>query len=140
MKSSKTIIAILFAVVVLASCESNHFFKSEKKLKGDIVGSWNRIPIASAEKDIIENWAFADGILTITIAHENDSIAYEDSVYYQDLNLFDSVDTSSVEKGTYTVDATVAAPFLKVEGLIGHASPFYNSNCGINCICSFLYR
>ncbi len=127
MNTSPKILIALFAIVaVLASCESNHFFKSEKKLKGDIIGVWNRIPLGSSDVDK-DKWTFEDGTISIVTYRTNYDTLYDSGSYYQDSTQADGVDTLYMDKGTYTVDATVAAPFLKIEGLTLSSSEFYNS-------------
>ncbi len=146
MNPIKKHIAFAALLAVLASCESNHFFKSEKKLKGDIIGVWDRIPISAEDNIYGEKWTFADGGVTMVKTLADNDTLYDDYVYavsicsstsqtivsdttgyYNDLNKSDCLDTLAYDVGTYTVDATVAAPFLKIEGLSGVVSPFYNS-------------
>lgn len=141
--SFKSLIAFVAAASVLVSCESNHFFKSEKKLKGDIIGTWEKIPFTISDVRLKERWIFSDGDVTIISYAVEDSILYDSCIYnypalsiiscndssnyYNDIVRNDGVDTIVIDKGSYVVDATVAAPFLKIEGLRNFVSPFYNS-------------
>lgn len=84
-----SIIAILFY-----SCESNHFFKSEKKLKSNLEGTWNRVQISGSEP--IEQWTFLGGTVSISQVKQDSTI---------------------VISGSYSIDATLTAPFLKIEDL-----------------------
>jgi hypothetical protein len=81
-----SIIAILFY-----SCESNHFFKSEKKLASNLSGTWLRATIKADEP--AELWTFSDGKLIIV---QGDS-------------------TTQPGEYTYSIDATLTAPYLKIE-------------------------
>lgn len=73
------------------SCESNHFLKSEKKLKSDIVGTWNRVLFGN---ELEESWTFVDGNIKIL----------------QPTRHGDTLDV-----GNYSIDATLATPYLKIE-------------------------
>ncbi len=73
------------------SCESNHFLKSEKKLKSDIVGTWNRVLFGN---ELEESWTFVDGNLKI---------------------LQPSRHGDTLDVGTYSIDATLTTPYLKIE-------------------------
>jgi hypothetical protein len=84
-----SIIAILFY-----SCESNHFFKSEKKLKSNLEGTWNRVQISGSEP--IEQWTFLGGTVSISQVKQDSTI---------------------IISGSYSIDATLTAPFLKIEDL-----------------------
>ena len=81
-----SIIALLFY-----SCESNHFFKSEKKLASNLNGTWLRATIKSGEPG--ELWTFSDGKLIIV----------------------QGTLTTLPGEYTYSIDATLTAPYLKIE-------------------------
>jgi hypothetical protein len=89
-----TIIMLTCASVLLVSCESNHFFKSEKKLKNDIVGTWNRVLFGTDQQE--EYWTFVNDTLKIYKPASGSGSEVSDA-------------------GTYSVDATVSSPFLKIE-------------------------
>ena len=42
---------VTLSLLLLMGCESNHFFKSEKKLKSDIVGTWDRVLFGPQNKE-----------------------------------------------------------------------------------------
>ncbi len=103
MKSFAKSIALLGIVSVLFySCESNHFFKSKKKLASDLNGSWVRALFKDGDKE--EIWTFKDGNLTIT----QESVATVEGEY------------------TYSIDATITSPFLKIEQSIPDTSSNIN--------------
>jgi hypothetical protein len=85
------------AAIVFAGCESNHLFKSEKKIKKDIIGKWDMIVFRTTESD--QNWIFTSDSLYIL----------KDSVQN---GVFDTIDVI-----TYKIDATLSAPYLIVDGL-----------------------
>ena len=97
----------LFAVaaaIIFSGCESNHLFKSEKKIKQDIIGKWDMIVFKADDSD--ENWIFT-----------------QDSLYVLKDNIQDGV-FDTIDVITYKIDATLSAPYLIVDGLT--INPEYN--------------
>lgn len=93
MKPFSKITAILSIIAILFySCESNHFFKSEKKLSSNLTGTWLRATIKADEPPQL--WSFSDGKLTIS---QGDTLSTSPGEY------------------TYSIDATLTAPYLKIE-------------------------
>lgn len=95
------------AAIIFAGCESNHLFKSEKKIKQDIIGLWEMINFK--DNEAAQNWIFT-----------------ADSLY-----LLKDVDTSrhvvnldTIDVITYKIDATLSAPYLIVDGIT--IDPEYN--------------
>ncbi|MEI2758497.1 MAG: hypothetical protein V9G42_03565 [Bacteroidia bacterium] len=92
---------VTLSLLLLMGCESNHFFKSEKKLKSDIVGTWDRVLFGPQNE---ETWIFVDGTIKI----------------YQPNRHGDTADV-----GTFSIDATLTSPFLKIEN-----TTYLNQNPG----------
>lgn len=90
------IMAFLFAGMILFtmnSCENKQWLQSEKKLKKEIQGSWQRIYASPSIENKYEHWIFSDGTLYITKR-----------------TIDGSIDTTDI--GKYRIDATMFEPFL----------------------------
>lgn len=107
MSTLKIFSALAIAATLFASCESNHLFKSEKKIKRDIQGRW-RMVVLNTEKDTPQEWTF-DGE-QVLIVYDYDSIG----------GINDTMD-----KVDYTIDVTLSAPYVKIDG-IQNADNEYN--------------
>ncbi|MBS1764981.1 MAG: hypothetical protein JSS90_08460 [Bacteroidetes bacterium] len=93
-KVFKSYLLLAGIFLCFASCESNHFLKSEKKLKSDIIGTWNRVLFGN---ELEESWTFVDGNLKIS----------------QPSRHGDTLDV-----GEYTIDATLSTPYLKIQNTV----------------------
>ncbi|MBK7849932.1 MAG: hypothetical protein IPJ66_02015 [Bacteroidetes bacterium] len=72
------LLAALFpAFFIFSSCEKTEMFKSEKTIKKQLVGTWNRIPIPKTLPDM--NWIFEDNgtVYLQQSGNETDTGAYE---------------------------------------------------------------
>ena len=65
MRTKLSFLALLTLVVIFSACESNHMFKSEKKIKSDIQGTWDMIVFRSDEAD--QNWIITADTLYIML-------------------------------------------------------------------------
>ncbi len=79
MKINRSLLfAALFpAFFIFSSCEKTEMFKSEKTIKKQLVGTWNRIPIPKTLPDM--NWIFEDNgtVYLQQSGNETDTGAYE---------------------------------------------------------------
>lgn len=107
MRNLKIISALAIVAAVFVSCESNHLFKSEKKIKSDIQGRWKMV-VLNTEKDVPQEWTF-DGE-KLTLVYDRDSIG----------GINDTMDIVD-----YTIDVTLSAPYVKVDG-VENADTEYN--------------
>lgn len=104
----RNILSFLFLIAMaatLTSCESNHMFKSEKKIKSDILGTWDMIIFKTDELD--QNWIFT-----------------ADSLYILRQEALGSANFDTVDVVDYKIDVTISAPYMIVDGI--ELDPEYN--------------
>jgi hypothetical protein len=113
-KLSPFIALFLLALMVTGfySCEENMWLKSEKKLRGQVEGSWNRL-YPGAGVQVYETWTFKDGVVSIVITEKEHNTTDEG---YADFNKTD-VDTISVDYGNFSIDTKIDNAYLKLSNL-----------------------
>ncbi|HNQ12743.1 MAG TPA: hypothetical protein PKH65_04145 [Bacteroidia bacterium] len=90
-----------FLILSFSSCENKQWLQSEKKLKKEIQGSWQRIYASPSIENRYEHWIFNDG-----------------AIYITKRNTDGSIDTT--DHGKYRIDATMFEPFLITSDLEQH--------------------
>src|SRR5258705_7986218 len=90
---------LLFALISFAmlfwSCETNHYFQSEKKLKSEIQRTWTLVRIPATED--AEEWTFSEG----KIARLR----------------FNASSGTLKSEASYSVSTTLSNAYLEIEGL-----------------------
>jgi hypothetical protein len=97
MKNLVSILASL-SLLLLFSCEENTGLVSEKKIKKEIQGTWNRAFLTVDSVQTVEHWVLADGKISIYLGDK-----------YHNPELTD--------EGYYSVDAKLSGIFLKLSQL-----------------------
>jgi hypothetical protein len=116
MGSSRIFFSICFFALItitFTSCEENMWLRSEKKLRNDIQGTWNRLFVTS-HVTANEYWTFKDGVIAITTVEITGS-SLDDG--YADVNKTDGQDTLTLDYGNYNVDAKIDNAYLRLSGL-----------------------
>lgn len=92
---------VLFAFI-LTACESNNHFRSKKKLKKQIQGSWELV-----YPELNETWIFENGVLYV-----------------------DKLVGSAVAKdtGSYSIETTWKEPYVNIRGIELFVSPGLDLN------------
>lgn len=106
MRTKLSFLALLTLVVIFSACESNHMFKSEKKIKSDIQGTWDMIVFRSDEAD--QNWIITADTLYIMLEKTVGSATFD-----------------TVARVPYKIDVTVSAPYLIIDNIVT-PTPEYN--------------
>jgi|GEM_PF-699035 len=107
---------ISLAVLLVAgfiSCEENMWLKSEKKLRGQIEGTWDKLFVTS-HVYTNETWEFKDGTILITVTEKTDN-HFDDG--YVDLNKADGLDTMIMDLGNYSINAKIDNAYLTLSNL-----------------------
>ena len=117
--------AIIFCIcslALLSSCEDSMILKSEKKMKQDLQGTWERqtqglYPVFRCGVDsfyFTENWVFSGNNYYTVFFYEAANTCDRGT---PDLNLLDKADTAIV--GTFKVDTRIFDAFLKLQWISG---------------------
>lgn len=93
--AGKFLCLLFFCGLLVAGCDSNQWFQSEKKLKQKIQGTWKRefLKVNPFEED----WVFTDGTLDI-------------------LRIKNAI-TDSIDRGSYEIDAGWTSAHLRIKDL-----------------------
>lgn len=107
------IVSIIFVVLFLSSCEENMWLRSEKKVRNELEGNWNRL---SMTKNVIkiETWSFKDGVVVIT---ETEMVPNNLDDGFKDLNTSDGLDTVTIDVGNFSLDTKLNNVFLRLSEL-----------------------
>lgn len=95
------------------SCEENMWLKSEKKLRNNLEGTWNKL-FVTANVSSIETWTFKDGVILIVGTEKKDN-GIDDG--YTDLVTNDKLDTLMLDAGNFSVDAKIDNSYIKLYNL-----------------------
>jgi len=113
----KRFIPFLLIALAFASCEDSMFLKSEKKMKKDLQGVWQREFLGDTSIHYREYWTF-DGNKLYTTKEEPDT--YDEGAP-------DSVNTDQVDTiviSGFSIDARVFRAFLKLQVEYGRDTAF----------------
>lgn len=97
--------------IVFASCEDNMFLRSEKKMKEELQGKWQREFLGDSSIHRFEHWTFNGDKLDITYTIFDPPDSYDDGA--ADINMADNIDT--VIKSGFKVDTKINRAYLKLQ-------------------------
>ncbi len=112
-RSLSGIVLFVSLVIGMSGCEENMWLRSEKKLRGKIEGSWNKL-FVTQQVVSKETWTFKDGVLVITGVEKNPN-SIDDGI--ADVVQNDGSDTLSMDIGNYSIDAKIDNAYLKLSNL-----------------------
>ena len=112
----------LFVLVVLffSSCEDNMFLRSEKKMKKELQGTWQREFLGDTSIHYQEQWVFTGDKLYTVFRKDNPPDLYDDGS--PDSTIADNQDTNIYTK--FTLDAKTFKAFLKFQLVYGDTAKF----------------
>jgi hypothetical protein len=121
----------VFIVAVFSSCEDNMILKSEKKMKSDIQGTWQKslqgrealLSCASFGDSIpyVEYWTFKDDMLYTTFEYQ---IPVSCDRGTPDSTYLDGIDTAIVSK--FKIDTKLFSAFIKFQVISGTGDSTYS--------------
>lgn len=107
----KRLIPFLLLAIIFTSCEDNMFLRSEKKMKRELQGTWQREFLGDTSKHYNEYWIFnGSDLYTVTELFDPPD-TYDDCA--PDERLSDNMDTSIISG--FDVDARIFKAFLKLQ-------------------------
>ncbi len=133
---------MIFILAFSAGCDSNwNWFRSEKKIKQQLEGTWRRIYLEITSER--EFWTFSDGKIDI---FRNDTAAYSFTIVCDtctcnfpftcptsccdnglvDLNFKDGNDTIIIDAGNFSVDANLISACVITKDLTSTGESNYN--------------
>jgi hypothetical protein len=116
----KRLLTILFAALIFASCEDSMFLKSEKKMKEDLQGTWQREFLGDTSVHHDEFWIFTGSDLYTTLKEFDPPDQVDNGA--PDGNLNDNVDTVVISG--FKIDARVFRAYLKLQPRMERDSAF----------------
>ena len=107
----KRLLPFLLLALTFASCEDSMFLRSEKKMKRELQGTWQREFLGDTSIHYNEYWVF-DGSNLYTVYELFDPPDTYDECA-PDLRMSDNMDTSVISG--FDVDARIFKAFLKLQ-------------------------
>lgn len=107
-------------IVILSSCEDSMVLRSEKKMKKEIQGTWEREFLGDTAVHYSEQWIF-NGDKLYTVLTELDSPDFYDNGA-PDSTIADNRDTSVIAK--FEIDAKITRAYLKFQLVNGDTIRF----------------
>jgi hypothetical protein len=116
----KNIILFISAALIFSSCEDNMFLKSEKKMKADLQGTWQREFLGDTAVHRSEQWIFTEDNLYTVYTIDDPPDFYDDGA--PDTTLYDNRDTNIISK--FKIDAKTFKAYLKFQLVHGDTTHF----------------
>jgi len=105
------IVFAFFSVVLFSSCEDNMILRSEKKMKKELQGTWERQFLGDTSIHFREYWTFSGSNLYTTFIENNPPDIIDNGAV--DVTLADNVDTVVISG--FKVDAKITRAYLKLQ-------------------------
>ncbi len=106
--------------VILSSCEDNMVLRSEKKMKEELQGTWQREFLGDTAIHFQEKWIFEGDKLYTVLRTDDPPDIYDNGA--PDSTLADNQDTSVVTK--FKIDAKILDAFIKFQLIYGDTGKF----------------
>jgi len=106
--------------VILSSCEDNMILRSEKKMKEELQGTWQREFLGDTAVHFQEQWIFEGDKLYTVLRLDDLPDIYDNGA--PDSTLADNQDTSIVTK--FKIDAKILDAFIKFQLIYGDTARF----------------
>ena len=116
----KNLILFSLLILIFASCEDNMLLRSEKKMKKELQGTWQREFQGDTAVHFDEKWIFTEDKLYTVKSLEFLPDLYDDGA--PDSTLDDNQDTCIITK--FKIDAKTFKAFLKFELVNGDTTRF----------------
>ncbi len=113
---------ILFGIlaVILSSCEDNMILRSEKKMKEELQGTWQREFLGDTAVHHEEQWIFVGDKLYTVFREDDTPDIYDNGA--PDSTLADNQDTSIVTN--FKIDTKILKAFIKFQLIYGDTTRF----------------
>lgn len=109
-----------FLLLVLSSCEDNMLLRSEKKMKSEIQGTWQREFLGDTAVHYTEQWIFNGDKLYTVLSLNQPPDFYDDGA--PDSNHTDNKDTSIITG--FKIDTKITRAYLKFQLINGDTAFF----------------
>lgn len=119
----KRFLPYVLIALVFASCEDSMFLKSEKKMKEDLQGVWQREFLGDTSIHYDEFWTFDGGSLYTTYEEFSPPDQIDNGAI--DGNMSDNVDTVVISG--FKIDARLFRAFLKLQPREGRDTAFVDN-------------
>ncbi len=104
----------------MSSCEDNMVLRSEKKMKKEIQGTWQREFLGDTAVHYQEQWIFKDDKLYTVFTRNDPPDIYDDGA--PDSTIADNKDTSIVSK--FEIDTKISRAYIKFQLVYGDTTRF----------------
>ncbi len=116
----KNLVLFVLVALLFSACEDNMFLRSEKKMKSELQGTWQREFLGDTAVHYSEQWIFNGDKLYTVYQRDDPPDHYDDGS--PDSTLSDNRDTNIYTK--FSLDAKTFKAFLKFQLINGDTSRF----------------